>query len=88
MSDERDLPRPRPVEVREVVESPWPSVREVVINLLLVFVGGALFWLVVDRLDSPMWVAFVVAAGVWAAGTVIERLLRRWHPAAVADADE
>jgi len=90
MSDETGLPRPRAVEVREVVEqrSPWPSIREVATNLVLVFVGGALFWLVVDRLDSPMWVAFVVAAGVWVAGTVIERLLRRRRSAGAVDADE
>lgn len=87
MSDERDLPRPRPVEVREFVEtpSPWPSVKEVVTNLLVVFGGGALIWLVVDRLDTPMWVAFVVAAGVWVAGTVAVRLLRR-RSAAPTDA--
>lgn len=90
MRDETDLPRARTVEVREVVEqrSPWPSVAEVVTNLLLVFVGGALFWLVVDRLASPIWVAFVVAAGVWVAGTVIGRLLRRRRPAVAADTDE
>ncbi|WP_209559461.1 hypothetical protein [Frigoribacterium sp. PvP032] len=86
MSDEEDLPRPRPVEVREVVEppSPWPSVKEVVTNLLLVFGGGALIWLVVDRLGAPTWVAFVALMGIWVAGTVAVRLLRRRRSAAAA----
>ena len=90
MSDETHLPRARTVEVREVVEqrSPWPSVREVVTNLLLVFVGGALFWFVADRLDEPAWVAFVVLAGVWIAGTVLARFLRRRRLSAAADDDE
>jgi Flp pilus assembly protein TadB len=76
--------------VREVVEkrSPWPSVGEVVTNLLLVFVGGVLCWLVVDRLGAPMWVAFVALAGLWVAGTVLARLLRRRRPAAATEADE
>ena len=46
---------------------------------------GGMIWLVVDRLDTPMWVAFVVAAGVWVAGTVAVRLLRR-RSAAPTDA--
>jgi hypothetical protein len=90
MTDETDLPRARPVEVREVVEkrSPWPSVGEIVTDLLLVFVGGALFWFVTDRLDEPVWVAFVVLAGVWIAGTVLARLLRRRRPAGAVDTGE
>ncbi|TWX38285.1 hypothetical protein ES689_06315 [Frigoribacterium sp. ACAM 257] len=87
MSDETDPPRPRPVEVREVVEppSPWLPVKDVVVNLLLVFGGSVLFWFVVDRLDAPMWVAFVALTVVWVAGTVVVRLFRR-RSAASADA--
>ena len=52
MSDHEALPHARPVEVRAVIErpSPWLPVRSILVNLVLISVGGALFWFVVDRL--------------------------------------
>lgn len=91
MSDEKHLPRPRPVEVREFVEtpSPWSPVKDVVTNLVLVFGGGAVFWFVTDRIEAPFWVALVTCAAVWVAGTAIARLsLSRRRRSAPARADE
>ncbi|MBD8728684.1 hypothetical protein [Frigoribacterium sp. CFBP 13707] len=39
--------------------TPWLPARTVLLNLALIFVGGGLFWFLIDRVRPPVWVAFL-----------------------------
>jgi Flp pilus assembly protein TadB len=78
MSDEEGLPHARPVDATAVTErpTPWLPARSVLLNLLSIFVGGGLFWFLVDRARAPLWVAFVAYAVMFTMGSLAIRFIR------------
>lgn len=60
-SDDEGLSRARSVDATAVTErpTPWLPARTVLLNLALIFVGGGLFWFLIDRVRPPVWVAFL-----------------------------
>lgn len=78
MSNEEGLPHARPVDATAVTErpTPWLPARTVLLNLVLIFVGGGLFWFLIDRMQAPMWVAFVAYAAIFTAGSLAMRFIR------------
>lgn len=78
MSNEEGLPHARPVDATAVAErpTPWLPARTVLLNLVLIFVGGGLFWFLIDRVQAPMWVAFVAYAVIFTVGSLAMRFIR------------
>jgi hypothetical protein len=78
MSNDEGLPRARRVDATAVTErpTPWLSARIILLNLVLIFVGGGLFWFLIDRVQAPMWVAFVAYAAIFTAGSLAMRFIR------------
>jgi hypothetical protein len=78
VSNEEGLPHARPVDATAVTErpTPWLPARTVLINLVLIFVGGGLFWFLIDRVQAPMWVAFVAYAVIFTVGSLAVRFIR------------
>ncbi|MBD8729477.1 hypothetical protein [Frigoribacterium sp. CFBP 13707] len=78
MSNEEELPQARPVDATAVTEhaTPWLPARSVLFNLVLVFVGGTLFWFLIDRVQAPMWVALVAYAVIFTVGSLTIRFIR------------
>jgi len=78
MSNEEELPQARPIDATAVTEraTPWLPARSVLFNLVLIFVGGGLFWFLIDRVQAPMWVALVAYAVIFTVGSLTIRFLR------------
>ncbi|MBD8140673.1 hypothetical protein IFT36_08975 [Frigoribacterium sp. CFBP 13605] len=78
MSNEEGLPQARPVDATAVTErpTPWLPARTVLLDLVLIFVGGGLFWFLIDRVQAPLWSAFVAYAVLFTAGSLAMRLIR------------
>lgn len=78
MSNEEGLPHARPVDATAVIErpTPWLPARTALLNLVLIFVGGGLFWFLIDRFKAPMWVAFVAYAAIFTVGSLAMRFIR------------
>ncbi|KIU03047.1 hypothetical protein SZ60_07165 [Frigoribacterium sp. MEB024] len=56
--------------------TPWLPARTVLHNVVLIFVGGGLFWFLIDRIQAPMWVAFVAYAVIFIVGSLAMRFIR------------
>ena len=78
MSNGEGLPPARPIDATAVTEraTPWLPARFVLFNLVLIFVGGGLFWFLIDRVEAPMWVALVAYAVIFTVGSLIIRFVR------------
>ena len=78
MSSEEGSPQARPVDAAAVIErpTPWLPARTVLLNLVLIFVGGGLFWFLIDRIQAPLWVAFIAYAVIFTLGSLAMRLTR------------
>jgi Flp pilus assembly protein TadB len=68
----------RPVDATAVTErpTPWLPARSVLWNLVLILVGGGLFWFLIDRVQAPMWVAIVAYAVIFTVGSLAMRFIR------------
>ncbi|MBF4601088.1 hypothetical protein ITJ55_09725 [Frigoribacterium sp. VKM Ac-1396] len=78
MSNQERLPRARPVDETAVTErpTPWLPARSVLLNLVLILVGGGLFWFLIDRVQAPLWVAFIAYAVIFTVGSLAVRSIR------------
>ncbi|WAC51608.1 MULTISPECIES: hypothetical protein [unclassified Frigoribacterium] len=78
MSNEEGLPHARAVDATAVTEhpTPWLPARTVLLNLVLIFVGGGLFWFLIDRFQAPLWLALIAYAVIFTVGSLAMRFIR------------